>query len=71
MKIPFFTHEKYRQVSFDSPLQIPPSVYVLVYNDEGILQKQVAPIDYILNDVGDTIAISVLTDFKNGFIIIK
>ena len=70
-KIPFFNHTKRKSIILDEPTSIPPSIDILVFTEEGELEKQTAPVKYHLNENDETLVIDVETDNKNGYIILK
>lgn len=70
-KIPFFTHSERKLIPLDAPLDIPPNVSVLVFTEQGTIEKQTAPIIYNLNDMDEVVSIGVTTDYKNGYIILN
>jgi len=70
-KIPFFSHAKNKSIILDEPMSVPPSITILVFTEEGELEKQTAPIKYHLNQNDETLVIDILTDYKNGYIILN
>jgi len=70
-KIPFFTHSSFKLIPLDKPLDVPPNVTVLVFTEQGNIKKQIAPVEYVLNDMDEISEIIVQTDNKNGYIILN
>lgn len=70
MKVPFFTFQQGVFHQFDNPLETPPIVDVLVFDEQGVLHKEVAPIRFDTGLNGLFTGVQVETSNKNGFIIL-
>lgn len=70
-KIPFFSHQPMATYDFEAPLENPPTSEVLIFDDRGVLTKQICPTEFGMNVNGLFVGICIETSGRNGFLVLQ